>query len=307
MRRRLAIAITICLFLCLCIAGFAGQHAWRGSSKATYLATFTWEDAGDLITEEAFGGFSALAVTDGGQRLIAISDTAHLVHAEIERENGRILSVTADQAADWIYSPAGSRLSGFKGDSEGIALHPEGGFYISYERITRVAFHKEPSANSVILPRPLAFEKLPRNNSLEALAIDAQCRLYTFPEDARDAEGNIPVYRWDGTEWSQPFALPKRGFFSVVSAEVGPDGRLYVLERRFRMIGFQSRLRRWDLTDNGVSNEKVLFKSWVGGHDNLEGLSVWRNAEGQLIATLISDDNFLSVQKTELVEYALPN
>ena len=36
--------------------------------------------------------------------------------------------------------------------------------------------------------------------------------------------------------------------------------------------------------------------------DNLEGIAVWADGQGIRI-TMISDDNFLFVQRTELVEY----
>jgi len=42
-------------------------------------------------------------------------------------------------------------------------------------------------------------------------------------------------------------------------------------------------------------------------HDNLEGVSVWRDADGALRATLVSDDNFRFLQQTEIVEYLLPD
>ena len=37
-------------------------------------------------------------------------------------------------------------------------------------------------------------------------------------------------------------------------------------------------------------------------HDNLEGISVWRAPDG-LRMTLISDDNYRWMQRTEIVEY----
>jgi hypothetical protein len=44
----------------------------------------------------------------------------------------------------------------------------------------------------------------------------------------------------------------------------------------------------------------------TGTHDNLEGLDVWADAEG-LRATMISDDNFRFFQRTEIVDYRLPD
>jgi hypothetical protein len=39
--------------------------------------------------------------------------------------------------------------------------------------------------------------------------------------------------------------------------------------------------------------------------DNMEGLSVHRNAGGETVLTLISDDNFSNIQRTLLLQFAL--
>lgn len=44
------------------------------------------------------------------------------------------------------------------------------------------------------------------------------------------------------------------------------------------------------------------MQSEVGRHDNLEGLSVWQDAQGVRL-TMVSDDNFMFFQRTEFVEY----
>jgi len=89
-----------------------------------------------------------------------------------------------------------------------------------------------------------------------------------------------------------------------VAADFGPDGRLYVLERQFRgLMGFASRVRRFRLGMDRLLAEETLLETAVGLHDNLEGLSVWRDAGGALRLTMIADDNFSFFQRTEIVEY----
>jgi hypothetical protein len=39
--------------------------------------------------------------------------------------------------------------------------------------------------------------------------------------------------------------------------------------------------------------------------DNMEGLSVHRNAAGEIILTLVSDDNYSRLQRTLLLQFAL--
>ena len=118
----------------------------------------------------------------------------------------------------------------------------------------------------------------------------------------------FPVYRFRNGVWDQPFILPRRGYFLAVAADIGPDGRFYLLERQFfGLLGFGSRVRRFTMSPDGLSKEETLLQTTPGQHDNLEGLSVWRDASGTLRLTMISDDNFLFLQRTEIVEYRVPD
>jgi len=58
------------------------------------------------------------------------------------------------------------------------------------------------------------------------------------------------------------------------------------------------------LSDGAVRDETLLV-SRLGEFDNLEGMSLWRDADGDIRVTLVSDDNFLPVQRTEIVEFVL--
>ncbi|WP_170382135.1 esterase-like activity of phytase family protein [Ruegeria atlantica] len=276
--------------------------AWAVEVKtATHLSSFAWRHSADW-----FGGYSALHVSDDGHQLIVLSDRAVLVRAAISRDRDNITGVRI--TGNWpVLSSTGRPLSGRAGDSEGIAVTSDGGFFISFEGVHRVARYAGPGAKAQVLPRPKAFKGLSGNGSLEALAIDGKGWLYTLPEKSRTDQGDIPVYRWDGKVWSTPFVLPQRDDFLPVSADFGPDGRFYVLERKLSLIGFQSRLRRWQITKGEPISEETLFTTGTGAHDNLEGLSVWRDDQGRLRATMVSDDNFMALQRTELVEYLLPD
>ena len=90
-----------------------------------------------------------------------------------------------------------------------------------------------------------------------------------------------------------------------MGADFGPDGWFYLLERDFRgILGFAARVRRMKLTENGPTDEEILLTTRPLQYDNLEGISVWQDGRG-IRLTMISDDNFLFVQRTELVEYRL--
>ncbi len=307
MRRRASIRLTFAVLagLALALAAYASAKELQTEGRARFLATFTWTPSASQ-SQPWFGGFSGIEVLDQGQEIVVLSDRATLVLATLERNHGLISAATITKARA-LRSSTGKIIKGSVMDSEGLVLSPDDRLFVSYEGVSRVAEHQLNRNPARVLPRPDAFRHLPLNKSFEALAMDPTGRLYTMPENDPDEFGNIPIWRWDGTRWDQPFSLPRRDGFLPVGADFGPDGRLYVLERRFLLIGFQSRLRRWDVTEDGAKNEITLIRTPLGTHDNLEGVAVWRDTAGQLRATMISDDNFNPFQRTELVEYSLPD
>ncbi|MEX0350936.1 MAG: esterase-like activity of phytase family protein [Paracoccaceae bacterium] len=294
MRRRSAVALICALILT------GSAHAVERSG-AVPAGSYQW-------TAKApwFGGFSGIEVSDDGLSMLALSDRSILVSADLQRENGRVSGVEVT-SAHWVRSSKNKPLIGRAGDSEGLAIAPDGGHYISFEGVHRLARYDDPESRSQVLPRPKAFNDLAKNGSFEPLAIDAKGRLYTMPESSRAADGTIPVYRWDGRRWSTPFKLPPRGDYLPVGADFGPEGRLYVLERATGTLGFRTRLRRWRVTETAATNEETVLDTRSGTHENLEGVSVWRDAQGKLRATMISDDNFVFFLRTEIVEYILPD
>ncbi|MCE8507415.1 esterase-like activity of phytase family protein [Ruegeria pomeroyi] len=294
MRLRLAFAIAAALVL-------SGPGLAVDRGEAQHLGSFTWRG-----TQPWFGGFSAIEMTPDGMGMTVLSDRATILTARLRRDGDQISGVEIDTVHK-VRSSKNKVLKGRVGDSEGLAIGPDGVIYISFEGVARVARYTRPDGRAEVLPRPDAFRHMARNGAFEGLAMDARGRLYTLPESSRAGDGSIPVYRWDGRAWSTAFHLEQRGDFLPVAADFGPDGRLYVLERDTGAIGFRSRLRRWNVTANGVAGEETLFQSRISSHDNLEGLSVWRDGQGRLRATMVSDDNFLVLQRTELVEYLLPD
>ena len=64
-------------------------------------------------------------------------------------------------------------------------------------------------------------------------------------------------------------------------------------------------MRRWDSVDDGLIGETTLLTTPAGRFGNLEGMSLWRDGSGRLRATLVSDNNFWPVMRTQLVEFAL--
>lgn len=295
MRRRLALALIAAAGLGLGLTTDAGQPG-----AATYLGSYRW-----VMDDPGFGGFSALALSPDGQAFTALSDKAHVFTGTISRDDaGRITGVVAGPPIV-LRDIAGAQLQGLDSDSEGLAIAPRGGFYVSFEAQHRIRLYPAPDQPAQRLPGHPDFAGFQINSGLEALAIDARGHIFAIPERSGALDRPFPVYRFDGQGWDIPFAIPRSNAFLPVSADIGPDGWLYVLERALTGPGFRSRLRRFDITGDRINAEETLLQTRTAQHDNLEGMSIWQDDRGRIRITLISDDNFKFFQRTEFVDYVL--
>jgi hypothetical protein len=265
----------------------------------------------DLIWTEPddglFGGFSAIEVTPDGAAFVALSDAGGILQGRFGRDgSGKITDVAATGRTARLLGTNGKPLGASENDTEGLAVLPDGTLYVSLEGPARVLRYASLGASATILPVPAEFRAMQKNSSLEALAVAPDGTLYTIPERSGRVDRPFPVFQFRDGAWYQPFAMPRDGTLLPVAADIGPDGRLYVLEREFLgLAGFRSRLRSFGLTNAALTDERLLLDTETGRHGNLEGMSIWRNASGHLIATMISDDNYEWFLATEIVEYDL--
>lgn len=290
MRRRLAVALGAGLLATFTLTGWA-----QVAGPARHVGSFSWR-----MDDPHFGGLSALEVGPDGRSFVALSDRGYRTEGRLKREGGRVTGVEAAPMRALGGQRKGNDL---RNDSEGLAIARDGTEWVSYE------FHQHvrevrPDRKMPPLPRHRWFKRLPQNGGLEALAIDGRGRLITLAERAIDAQGRVPVFRFEGGAWRVVRYIDRRDRFVPVGADVGPDGMLYLLERRFTGLGFRSQVRRFD-PDAPDTPPELLLRSGTGAHDNLEGLAVWRDGAGHIRLTMISDDNFRFFQTTEIVEYLL--
>jgi len=251
-----------------------------------------------------FGGLSGLAVLDAGARLLVISDRGTIFSADMIRQDGDLTGLNVTARAP-LRDTKGAAPRPFLRNAEALAAEATGpGFYVAYEGYPRVWRYASPDALPEWTHVWDRFWFLLGNEGLEALAIDATGRLYAISEKAVSADGGFPVYRYDGTEWEEIFTIPRRDDFAVSGADFGPDGRLYVLERRFLWYeGFRTRIRRLGLGPDGILQQDLLLDSPPGDLDNSEGISVWQDPAGVTRITLVADDNFNLLQRSLITEF----
>ncbi|MCM2562574.1 esterase-like activity of phytase family protein [Lutimaribacter sp. EGI FJ00015] len=286
---RLSAALALILLAC----------AARADEPARLLASFTWR-----VDDPRFGGFSGLEVTDDGGALVAVSDRGAMLRGRITRQKGAIAGITITDFGpirlDRPAKPPGLR------DTEGLAIAPGGRVFVSLEGMSRV-LRLSDKGRATRLPDHPDFAGLAGNAALEVLAIDARGRLYTMPEKSSAWDAPFPVWRFENGQWTTAFHITRSPGFLPVGGDFGYDGAFYLLERGFNGIGFRTRVRRFELTGNRPLSGRIMFTAPVLRHDNLEGLSVWRDGQGRTRLTMISDDNFRRLQRTEIVEYVIGN
>jgi len=286
--------------LILALSGLLAPAALAQTAQAEYLGSYRWS-----LPHEDFGGFSGLEVSADGLTFVAISDRGLVIEGRFQREGNRI---TGTEAGDLhvLRNTDGGALGRYEFDAEGLAQDADGQLFMSFEAVHRVWSYPQATAPAKALPRHKDFAGLQNNSSLEALAIDDTGVLYTLPERSGKMTRPFPVYCFEKNAWRIAFSIPRRGEFLPVGADFGPDGRLYLLERHLNGIfGFQTRVRSFRIGDGKVEDEQTLIETSTATHDNLEGLSAWRDADGAIRLTMISDDNFRAFQSTEFVEYRL--
>ncbi|WP_050929169.1 esterase-like activity of phytase family protein [Aestuariivita boseongensis] len=290
---RIGSALAVIL-LCLVVAY---RPVSVDADGARLLSVFTWKPS-----ETRLGGLSAILVRDDGSGALLLTDRSDLFDVTIRREAGKIAGIDVLSSKRLGDDPdAEDALF----DTEGLAWGGDGSVFISFEQ-DNVIYRHDPNTNATEqVKTPRAFRSLALNKGLEALAINDQGHLFTLAERPRTLGLGFAVWRLDGTGWSQPFHLGARDGFLAVSGEFGPDGRFYLLERKVTILGFQSRLRRWDIAGDTARNETLLLTTGPGQFSNLEGLALWRDTRNALRATMVSDDNFWPFMRTQIVEFAL--
>lgn len=267
-------------------------------AEARHLQSYVW-----TIDNSAFGGISAIDITDDGTSFVAIGDRGRWIKGTFIREGGRITGIDATTPRK-LKSTNGRPVDRVQDghDAEGLAIAPDGTTYVSFELLHRILRYDDLStAATAELPAPdLAPNQW--NAGMEALALDSDGRLLALQERSGRARRATPVHRSSADGWQTAFHLPRIDAFVPVGADLGPDGWLYVLERDFAGAGFRSRVRRIRL--DGTDPE-VVFQTGPLTFDNLEGIAVWRDDTGAIRLTMVSDDNFMSFQETQIVEYRL--
>ncbi len=298
-------------------------HFARGASSETRVGKLEFR-GGLVLTSPSgiFGGLSGIAIEPDGRRFMAVSDETGWLSGEITYE-GTAPSGIKNARMGAIRGAGGRALDKKRDlDAESIALadgnFTHGTVLIGFERNHRIG--RFPVVNGE-LQSPIGYVKLPPeakrmrpNKGLEAVTVmqggPYKGSVIAFSERFPDNPAQHTGWLWVKGE-PQRLGFPEVGGFEVTDATSLTDGTLLVLERRFRWTeGVKMRIRRFapdQVKAGAVMEGDTLIEADLAYEiDNMEGLTWHRSPGGEIILTLISDDNFNHfLQRTILLQFAL--
>lgn len=274
-----------------------------GAANLVLRGDFTWTD-----DNADFGGLSGLAMGVRGNSLTTVSDDGVVFLADVARNGNGVVTGLGITSALRLNDNKNRPVAGFHSNAEALTAGPRNRIYVAFEGYSRIAAFDLPDPK----PKPThawnLFKPLWGNEGFEALAWLPDGRLMAVVEGAVD--GHYPIYVREDRGYVEVPGLPADGDYSATDAALGPDGQLYLLERRQDwLMRFQTRIRRFTVLRGKqpvFGAGETLIETDAGQLDNMEGLSLWQDpVRNVTVLSLVSDDNFLPVQSTRLVEYDL--
>ena len=256
--------------------------------------------------DQDFGGISGLTVSENGENFVFLSDKSFFFKGKIIRDNlNKIVDLKILDKGQ-LSSSKGEILTGKNIDSESIVKIDKSGYYVSFESNNRIMYHETLESPGKFIPKHSDFDKLLFNDGIEALAIKENGELYALPELPPKGKDYHPIYKFYNNEWSIIDKIKIDQGFKVVDAEMIDDKNLITLERKFSFYdGFKIRLRRIIFEKNIIKNSEILLESLPWEYYNFEGLGKWKDSNGNIYLTIISDNQFSPLLKTEVKEFIL--
>jgi hypothetical protein len=268
-------------------------------------------------TYRAFGGISALRVEPDGSHFLGVTDTGSWLRGRIVYEDGKPAGI-ADAEMAPILGPDGRPLAA-RGwfDAESLA-EADGALYVGIERVEKIVRfdyrHNGLAARGAPIKVPDDFHTFTYNKSLECLTVPPQGaplagQLIVITERSLDKQGNHRSYLLDGNHVAR-FSVKRSDDFDVTDCTFLAPADLLLVERRYSPArGVAMRIRRIALAGikpGALVEGKPLIVADLGYQiDNMEGIAAHRNADGETILTLVSDDNFSVIQRNILLQFAL--
>lgn len=256
-------------------------------------------------SEPRFGGISAMHVEGG--RVLAISDAGVVIEFALP-------GLSSDRRVRFQPLPRGPGppLPKSNRDTESLSVR-DGQAWIGFERHNMVWRYRRPGWIAEAAARPAAMRRWSRNAGPETLLRLADGRFLAIAEGPDGAAfSDVALFDGDPAEAStEAVTLRYRrpDGFRPTDAALLPDGRLLILNRSISLFGGMA--AKLVLIESERLEAGAILEGREIGElrspltvDNMEALSVALE-NGRTIVRIASDDNFLSLQRTLLLEFVL--
>ncbi|MCP2669504.1 esterase-like activity of phytase family protein [Maricaulaceae bacterium EIL42A08] len=269
--------------------------------------------------DERFGGWSAIELSEDGSRLLAISDSATWMTAELRFGAEGQLTGLSDVTLVPMLDLEGRKLSGEAADAEGLASLGDGQYAVSFERQHRIDLYElgqgwaaVETATAAPLPAPPGANRLRNNAGIEALAVSGD-GLFAGVEYPIMEGQPYQLWRYDLSDIeAEPGVIDLNltaGHGLTAMAGDG-EGGLFVVERYYaRNVG--NRIRVGHLAAEALANATAPVSPQLLAEitpdmtvDNIEAVAVVE-AGNETRLLLMSDDNFNPSQRTLLLSFVL--
>lgn len=268
-----------------------------------------------------FGAFSGLDFMPDGS-LLAVADTSSWFSVRPVERDGRLVGIEAPRLAPMLDADGEALTGKRQGDAEGLRIVTGNGgsdAFVSFEMrndVRRFAALPDVSRSkpqAVTLPKAVA--GIRRTAGLEALAAAPEGgalggSLVIIAERSLDSHRNHRGWILSGPRRGA-FSIVRSGNFDVTDAAFMPDGDLLVLERFYEFpLKVAFRIRRIDadaLRPGATVDGRILIEADLRYDiDNMEGMALRPGPNGETLIMLCSDDNHSMLQRTLLLQFALP-
>ncbi len=269
-----------------------------------------------------FGGWSGLLLDDDAKSFLALSDASVWMTGELAYTGSHLSGIKNAHLGPLLEKSGRPIVRESDRDSESIALEDgtfqNGRALIGFEgrhRIERFVLGSDGmQAAGVALTIPPAAKRMDRNEGFEALTIvkggPYKGWPIAFSEHLFDQAGNHTGWLWT-KDGPRALHLKNVAEFDITDVSNLEDGTLFILERSFNWLeGVKMRLVRVEPDDlapgRTLDGEELIRADMNDNVDNMEGLAVTRTKSGDVLITMISDDNYNHlIQRTLLLQFLL--
>lgn len=277
------------------------------------------EFRGGLVLSSSFvefGGLSGLSLDADGARFLAITDRGWWFAGRIVADGDRPTGLGEIVAAPMLGSNGQPLDRQGRADVEALTRTPEG-YAVAIER--RQEIWRFAGADPLLVrgrkqSGTAVLQQLGSNQGPEALlavplGTPPRPGLVVVGERSPAREDELPGYLFVQDRVDR-FVISRSDEFDATDMALAPDGTVYLLERRYNWYsGVALRIRRFPLAalrPGARIDGEVMIEAHMGAQiDNMEALAIHRNAAGETLLTIISDDNFSASQRTLLLRFAV--